>query len=105
MNQPPHRPEYPAQREPEKLTPDEVAIKQARMEQMVLESKLEIVRMQRQQRESRVSRRMMFILCFAASGFMAYMLDKKGYSPQLSFFGCVLTFVLIAGWWTYKKPY
>jgi hypothetical protein len=105
MNQPPPPPPppYSSQNDPPKE--EDVAVKQARMEQMVLESRLEIVRTQRQQRESKASRRLMFITCFAVSGFMAFILDKKGYSPQLSFFGCVLTFVLIATWWTFKKPY
>jgi hypothetical protein len=101
---PPRRPDFP-QNPSQNITPEEVAIKQARMEQMVLESRLELVRTQRQMRESKVNRRLMFVTCFVVSGFMAYVLDKKGNSPEVSFLGCVLTFVLIAAWWSYKKPF
>ena len=99
MNQPPPRPEGPPR------DPDEVMRQQARLEQMMLESRLEIVRSHREQRESRVNRRFTFILCFALSGFVAFILDKKGFSPEQSFVGCVVTFVVIAAWWTYRKPY
>jgi hypothetical protein len=32
-------------------------------------------------------------------------LDHKGYSPQTSILGCVLTIVVIGGWWAFRKPY
>jgi len=85
--------------------PAEVARRQARIEQQMMESKLEIMRSHRQQRESTVNRRFTFLLVFAMSGGVAYVLDHKGYSPQTSILGCVLTIVVIGGWWAFRKPY
>jgi hypothetical protein len=85
--------------------PDDVAQKQARLEQMKMEAQLEIMRSHRQQRESTVNRRFTFLLVFALSGGVAYVLDHKGYSPQTSILGCVLTIVVIGGWWAFRKPY
>jgi hypothetical protein len=85
--------------------PDEVAQKQARLEQMKMEAQLEIMRSHRQQRESTVNRRFTFLLVFALSAGVAYVLDHKGYSPQTSILGCVLTIVVVGGWWAFRKPY
>ena len=70
-----------------------------------MESTLEIMRSHRQQRESGVNRRFTFILVFALSGGVAYVLDHKGYSPEVSIAGCVLTIVVVGGWWAFRKPY
>ncbi len=98
MNQPP-APLPPPQ------DPAEVARRQMRLEQMAREAKLDIMQMRRRQRESAVSRRFMFVLVFGFAGGVAYVLDAKGCSPQVSILGCVLTIVIVGGWWVYRKPY
>lgn len=98
MNQPPAPP-------PQPQDPREVALRQARLEQQAMEAKLDILHMHRRQRESAVSRRFMFVLVFAFAGAVAYVLDAKGYSPQVSILGCVLTIVIVGAWWAYRKPY
>jgi Flp pilus assembly protein TadB len=85
--------------------PDEVARRQARLEQMQMESHLEILRTRRQQRESGVNRRFTFFLVFALSGGVAWVLDHKGYKPEVSILGCVLTIVVVGGLWAFRKPY
>lgn len=85
--------------------PAEVARRQARLEQQMMESKLEIMRSHRQQRESTVNRRFTFLLVFALSGAVAWMLDHRGAKPEISVLGCVLTIVVVGGWWAYRKPY
>jgi hypothetical protein len=99
MNQPPS----PNDQLP--TDPAEVARRQMRLEQQMMESKLEIMRSHRQQRESAVNRRFTFLLVFGLSGFVAFALDHKGYSPQTSILGCVLTIVVVGGWWAFRKPY
>jgi hypothetical protein len=76
-----------------------------RLEQQAMEAKLEILKTHRQQRESAVSRRLMFVLVFGFAAAVAYGLDAKGCSPQVSILGCVLTIVIVGGWWAYRKPY
>jgi hypothetical protein len=98
MNQPPQPPHSP---EPDRT---EVLRQQARLEQQMNEAKLEIFRTHRQQRESTVGRRFSFLMVFALSALVAYVLDHKGYSPQISILGCVLTIVLVGTWWAYRKP-
>ncbi len=85
--------------------PAEVARRQMRLEQQMMEAKLEIMGSVRRQRESAVNRRFTFILVFALAGGVAYALDHKGYSPEISIIGCVLTIVVVGGWWISRKPY
>jgi len=98
MNQPPEDQAQPQD-------PAEVARRQARLEQQAMEAKLQIMRSHREQRESTVNRRFSFVLVFALSAGVAYVLDHKGYSPQTSILGCVLTIVVVGGWWAFRKPY
>ena len=82
---------------------DEVARQKARLEQQMLEAKLEILRSHRQRREAAVSRRFSFLLVFALSGFVAFVLDRRGWSPAVSVLGCVLTIVTVGVFWAYRK--
>jgi len=85
--------------------PAEVARRQMRLEQQMMESKLEIMRTHRQQRESAVNRKWSFFLVFALSALVAYVLDHKGYSAEISILGCVLTIVVVGGWWAFRKTF
>jgi uncharacterized membrane protein len=77
----------------------------ASLEQRMLEAQLEIVRSARQQRESRQSRKIWLVATFGFSSFVAYVFDHKGASPVVSFVACVVTFVLLATWWAFRKTY
>jgi hypothetical protein len=98
MNQPPTPPPPPRD-------PNDVAMKQARLEIQMNEAKLEIIRSHRHQRESAVNRRFTFIVIFALSMGIAYIMDHKGYSPQMSVLGFLVVFCGVGGWWTFRKPY
>jgi VanZ family protein len=88
--------------QPPESDPAEVARRQARLEQQMMEAKLEIYRTSREQRESTVKRRLNFFLVFALSVSVAYVLDHKGYSAQTSILGFVLSIVVLGGWWAFR---
>jgi len=90
---------------PGEQDPAEVARRQARLEQQMNESRLEILRTHRQQRESTQSRRVSFFLVFGLSAAVAWILDHKGYPPQISVGGCCVTIVVVGSWWAYKSMY
>lgn len=85
--------------------PDEVARRKARLENMMLESRLEILQTQRHQRESAVNRRWTLFLVFALSGGVAWVLDHNGQKPEVSIIGCMMTIAVVGGWWAFRKPY
>ncbi len=101
MNAPPAPPPRP----PSPEDPAEVARRQARLEVLAQESRLEILRSQRQQRESTQSRRLSFFLVFALATAVTWILDHRGARPEVSIAGCVLTIVVFGGWWAFRKPY
>jgi len=76
-----------------------------RLEQQVYESRIEILRTQRERRESTQSRRITFFLVFGLSAAVAWILDHKGYPPQISIGGCVVTLVVVGTWWAFRKGY
>jgi Flp pilus assembly protein TadB len=61
------------------------------------------MRLSRQQRESAVRRRSSFIVVFALAGLVAWYLDHKGYPPEKSIAGCVVTIVVVGALWAYRK--
>jgi Flp pilus assembly protein TadB len=81
------------------------ARQQFMLEQRMLEAKLEAMRSQRDQRTGQVSRVMNLFFVFAIAGGVAFLLDAKGYSPKVSILSSVVTLVVIAAWWAYRKPY
>jgi Flp pilus assembly protein TadB len=85
--------------------PAEVARRQARLEQQMLEARLEILQSHRKQRESTQSRRLNFFLVFALSAAVAWIVDRKGYPPQIVIGSAVVTIVVFGGWWAFRKPY
>ncbi len=90
-------------RQPERMHPE--ARQQFMLEQRMLEAKLEAMRSQRDQRTGQVSRVMNLFFVFAIAGGVAFLLDAKGYSPKVSILSSVVTLVVIAAWWAYRKPY
>jgi len=96
----PHDPDAPP---PSSMNPE--TMKQMRLEQMMLEAKLEEMRAHRNRRTGQVSRVVNLFFVFAIAGAVAFLLDARGYSAKVSILSSVVTLVVIAAWWAYRKPY
>jgi Flp pilus assembly protein TadB len=75
------------------------------LEQRMMEAKLEAMRSNRNRRTGQVSRVMNLFFVFAIAGGVAFLLDAKGYSPKVSILSSIVTLVVVAAWWAYRKPY
>lgn len=75
------------------------------LEQRMMEAKLEAMRSHREQKTARVGRVVNLFLVFAVAGGIAFLLDAKGYSPQVSIGSSIVTLVIVAAMWAYRKPY
>ncbi len=95
---PPPTPENPQD-------PAEVARRQMRLEQQMMEARLDILQTARKQKESGIRRTAGFLLVFLFSGLVAWALDHKGKPPEVSIGGAVLTIVVVGTWFAYRKTY
>jgi hypothetical protein len=105
---PPPTPRSGPQIDPDAPRPDAMhpeVREQYALEQRMLEAKLEAMRSNRDRRTGQVSRVMNLFFVFAIAGGVAFLLDAKGYSPKVSILSSIVTLVVIAGWWAYRKPY
>jgi Flp pilus assembly protein TadB len=97
------RPVDPDAPPPDSMHPE--VREQYALEQRMLEARLEAMRSNRDRRTGQVSRVMNLFFVFAIAGGVAFLLDAKGYSPKVSILSSIVTLVVIAGWWAYRKPY
>ncbi len=104
MNYQPLPPPTNKQEPTKEQDPAEVARRQARLEQQMQEARVEILRTHRMQKESTSSRRMSFFLVFGLATAVAWIVDHKGYPPQVVIGSCVVTIVVVGSWWAFKKP-
>ena len=104
---PPRTPEAPP-RDPDAPPPSQMhpdVRQQYALEQRMLEAKLEAIRAQSNRRTGQVSRVMNLFFVFAIAGGIAFLLDARGYSPKVSILSSIVTLVVIATIWAYRKPY
>lgn len=97
---PPPDPDAPR---PEGMHPD--TRKEYMLEQRMLEAKLEAMRANTNKRTGQVSRVMNLFFVFAIAGGVAFLLDARGYSAKVSILSSVVTLVVVAAFWAYRKPY
>jgi hypothetical protein len=103
---PPSRPRPPADPDPPPpsgMHPE--TRQQYALEQRMMEAKLEAMRSNRDRRTGQVSRVMNLFFVFALAGGVAFLLDAKGYGPKVSILSSIVTLVVVAAWWAYRKPY